>query len=303
MSTIRLVVALAALGSVPAASGFPACDKPAAEAKTKQAEEARNASARADLSRQAIGLCDTYAPAHNALGTALEETGDKAGAAAEYERAAELDPAWYLPVMGLGDLAKASGDAKAAEAHYVKAVALAKNAKEREVADQALAEVRKGGGYAFKSSESIARTLKLSEDAKPSGTRTLGMAEPVGQDFYESASGLAMNLSIIFRVNSADLTREGTKQLDEVGKALATAPEKVHFRIEGSSSSEGSKDVNMALSTSRALGVRDYLVKRYKIAVGRLEAIGRGSEVPVIENGKENREKSRRVTMIRLYDP
>ncbi len=58
----------------------------------------------------------------------------------------------------------------------------------------------------------------------------------------------------------------------------------------------------MALSKSRALSVRDYLVGRYKIVASRLDAVGRGSEVPVTESGHENHEKSRRVTMIRLYD-
>jgi outer membrane protein OmpA-like peptidoglycan-associated protein len=301
MKAIYLVPVLA-LMNVPL-SAAPPCDKPAADAKAKQAEEASTASSRADLARQAIALCDSSAAAHNTLGTALEESGDLKGAAAEYQRAAELDPKWYLPVMGLGDVAKAGGDTKAAEGHYVRAMSLAGNDKEREAANQALGEVRKAGsGFSFKDAGSIASGLKLGEEATRTASRGFGVAEPVGQDFYESSAGLAMNLSIIFNINSSDLTPEGMKQLDEVGKAVASAPEKIRFRIEGSSSSEGTKEVNIALSKSRAMSVRDYLVKRYKVAPSRLDAVGKGSAVPVTENGVENREKSRRVTMIRLYD-
>ncbi|SRR6266545_92525 len=302
MKAICLVPVLA-LMKVSVAAAVPSCDKAAADAKTTQAAGATTPSSRADLARQAIALCDSSAAAHNTLGTALEEGGDLKGAATEYRRAAELDPKWYLPVLGLGDVAKAGGDPKAAEGHYVQAMALARNDKERKAADQALGEVRKAGsGFSFKDARSIASGLKLGEEATRTTSRGFGVAEPVGQDFYESSHGLAMNLSIIFNINSAELTPEGVKQLDEVGKALAGSPEKVRFRIEGSSSSEGTKEWNMALSKSRALSVRDYLVGRYKIVASRLDAVGRGSEVPVTESGHENREKSRRVTMIRLYD-
>ncbi len=302
MKAIYLVPVLALL-NVPLATAAAPCDKAAADAKVALAAEATTASSRADLARQAIALCDSSATAHNTLGTALEESADLKGAAAEYGKAAELDPKWYLPVMGLGDVAKAGKDMKAAEGHYVRAMALARSDKERESADQALGEVRKAGaGFSFKDAGSIASGLKLGEEATRTASRGLGVAEPVGQDFYESSSGLAMNLSIIFNINSSDLTPEGMKQLDEVGKAVAGSPDKIRFRIEGSSSSEGTKEVNLALSKSRAMSVRDYLVKRYKITTSRLDAVGKGSAVPVTENGHENREKSRRVTMIRLYD-
>lgn len=301
MKAICLVPVLALLSVPPALAAAP-CDKAAADAKVALASDATTASSRADLARQAIALCDSSPTAHNTLGTALEESGDLKGAAVEYGKASELDPKWYLPVMGLGDVAKAGKDMKAAEGHYVRAMALARSDKERESADQALGEVRKAGGFSFKDAGSIASGLKLGEEATRTSSRGLGVAEPVGQDFYESSAGLAMNLSIVFNINSSDLTPEGMKQLDEVGKALASAPEKVRFRIEGSSSSEGTKDVNLALSKSRAMSVRDYLVKRHKVAPARLDAVGKGSAVPVTENGVENREKSRRVTMIRLYD-
>ena len=200
-------------------------------------------------------------------------------------------------------MAKRAGDRNGAEEYYQRASSLTRSSEERETASQALAEVRQpGGGYAFKNAESIARSLKLSEDAKRSSTRAFAAAEPVNEDFYESSQGLAVNLSIIFRVNSAELTAQGMKQLDEVGRALQGARQQIRFRVEGFSSSEGAQDVNLALSKARASSVRDYLTSRYGIASARLTAVGRGSSSPVIENGRENREKSRRVTMIRLYD-
>jgi len=299
MWLIPLVVTL----NAPVFGAEPPCDQAAAGAKTKEAEQAKTPASRADLARQAIVACPSHAEAHNALGTALEEMGDLDGARAEYQKASDLAPAWYLPLMGLGDLARREGDTKAAEGHYLRATALARNAAEREEATLAAAEVRQpGGGYAFKSADSITRALKLSEDAKPSPTRTFGAAEEVGGDFYESSQGPAVNLSIVFKVSSADLTGQGMKQLDELGKAVASARQSIRFRIEGFASSEGRPEVNLALSNARALSVQGYLVRRYNIDRARLEAIGRGSESPVIEHGHENREKSRRVTMIRLYD-
>ena len=102
MKSIWLVPVLAIL-NVPE-SAAPPCDEPTAAAKTKEAEQAKTPGTRAGLARQALAACGSHAGAHNALGTALEEMGDLDGARAEYLRASELAPDWYLPLMGLGDL-------------------------------------------------------------------------------------------------------------------------------------------------------------------------------------------------------
>jgi len=298
---LRCVVALLAVP--PAVIAQDTCDRGAAEAKTAEASTSQAGAPRAAMARTATALCASYAPAHNALGTALEEMGDHAGAAEAYRTAARLDPAWYLPQLGLGDLSRAVGNEELARRHYREAVALARTDRERQTAEQALAEVpERNDAYSFKNAEAIARGLRLNETTPKPSTRGFGAAEAVQEEYYEAADGLAANFSILFEVRSADLLPEGAQQLDEVGKALRSSGADIRFRVEGHASTDGDPGFNLALSRRRAERVRDYLASSFGIPASRLEATGRGSASPVMEAGRENRQKSRRVALIRIYD-
>jgi hypothetical protein len=87
--------------------------------------------------RAAVAACGRSAEARNALGSALEEAGELAAAAAEYQRAHELDGSWYLPQVGLGDLALKRAEAAEARRHYEAALGLARgDAEQAQVRDR-----------------------------------------------------------------------------------------------------------------------------------------------------------------------
>lgn len=268
-----------------------ACDRPRAEGKVAEitslaTAQKGEASQLVALGREAVAACDSWAGAHNALATALEASGDLQAALVAYRRAAELDPGWQLPLLGLGDVAKAQGDAAAAEAFYARAAKLSPN------------ESGAGAGYGFADADTIRRELAMGLGASraPSWADT---GPPNNSNrVVREREGVKLNLSVVFAVNSAALLPAGVRQLDEVGRALQSAGPTEVYVIEGHASSEGSEVHNMTLSQSRAEAVRTFLATRYPTRA-QLLTVAKGSVEPVIEGGRENRDKSRRVSLLR----
>jgi outer membrane protein OmpA-like peptidoglycan-associated protein len=114
-----------------------------------------------------------------------------------------------------------------------------------------------------------------------SGTRSLVVAPRVG------AGGAAggerkMILDIRFANDSNRLTQAAHAQLAQLAGALKS-PELAssRFLIAGHTSATGSPEHNLRLSEARAQAVRGYLLKRFNIAPGRIEASGFGASHPL----------------------
>jgi len=99
--------------------------------------------------------------------------------------------------------------------------------------------------------------------------------------------------NIEFEVSSAVITAAGQ---DELQKAVAFFAEQegVNAVIEGHTDTDGSEEGNLTLSQSRAEAVLGYLVDN-GIDAGRLQAIGFGESEPVLVDGVEDKEASRRI--------
>ena len=92
-------------------------------------------------------------------------------------------------------------------------------------------------------------------------------AEPVSVDLS----------SITFEFNSAELTDQARRQLDEVGKALSlSAFQNTRFMIGGHTDNVGSEDYNQSLSERRARTVSAYLSSNYGIPTTQLQPVGWG---------------------------
>ncbi len=88
-----------------------------------------------------------------------------------------------------------------------------------------------------------------------------------------------VDLDVRFQVNSAKLTGQARRQLDELGGALKS--ERLagqRFRIVGHTDASGAAAYNKRLSQQRAKAVKDYLVARHRIAPASLEILGMGEE-------------------------
>lgn len=116
------------------------------------------------------------------------------------------------------------------------------------------------------------------------------------------AEAPSISLNVLFATNSAELTPQARRVLDELGRALTSADlSPYRFRIEGHTDTTGSADYNMLLSERRAQAVRDYLVQRFGISRTRLETIGLGQTslaVPTADNVDEPR--NRRVHIVNI---
>lgn len=101
--------------------------------------------------------------------------------------------------------------------------------------------------------------------------------------------------SVLFPLNSAELSAEARARIDAAVKAAAG---KKHFVIEvrGFTDKTGDKDYNLALSQKRADAVVRYLTTAHNIPLRRIYRIGNGEESPAADNRtREGRKLNRRV--------
>jgi OOP family OmpA-OmpF porin len=108
-------------------------------------------------------------------------------------------------------------------------------------------------------------------------------------------------LPVTFATNSAELTLDAKRTLDDLGNALKN--EKLSaccFQIEGHTDNRGNAQHNLQLSKRRADSVRLYLEEKYDLKE-RAVGVGFGQTQPVAENTTdEGRQKNRRVQVVNL---
>jgi OOP family OmpA-OmpF porin len=112
----------------------------------------------------------------------------------------------------------------------------------------------------------------------------------------------AVAMKVEFAYNSAELSPQAAKTLDELGKALTSDDLKSYcFVVEGHTDSTGGDAYNLKLSERRAQSVVHYLVDHFKIDEDRLQAVGYGKRKPIASNAtEEGRQKNRRVQVANL---
>jgi|CXWL01.1.fsa_nt_gi outer membrane protein OmpA-like peptidoglycan-associated protein len=332
--TILLVLPLA-LSVTSASAGT--CDPIASDEKVALGERQTDLEAMKRLGLEAIVHCDTNARAHNLHGNALEALGDLAGADKAYLRAAELDPTWYVALVGLGDIARKRGATEEARSAYAKALGLAKTADERKQVESssALLPPPPPSGYGFKDADAIERGFRIGErltQATAGGASAEGGTAAAGgvgrsggvvqdeatapwtassgakptttdADIVQTPDGrIGSPLSVEFLVGSTTFTDSGRLQAEALATGLGrrrTGTER--FVIEGHASTEGDDMANLELSKLRAAAFRDFLVAQGLDKV-QFEVRGFGEAHPIIEGNSENKAKSRRVVLVRNAD-
>ncbi|MBU3027778.1 OmpA family protein [Zobellia galactanivorans] len=100
--------------------------------------------------------------------------------------------------------------------------------------------------------------------------------------------------TILFNSGKASIKSESTAVLVDIISILKEYPD-AKFSVEGHTDSIGSKATNQKLSESRAMSVRDFLIKN-GIDASRLTAVGFGEDKPIASNMyKDGRAQNRRV--------
>ena len=130
---------------------------------------------------------------------------------------------------------------------------------------------------------------------------TLGLAEgDVSEEDVRVATlrariqNLLATAKVQFQLNTADLTAESLKVLNQIAVLLNDAPD-IQVEVQGHTDNTGSVEVNRNLSQLRAESVRRYLIQR-GVDGSRLSAVGYGPRRPIATNFTyEGRVTNRRV--------
>jgi len=108
--------------------------------------------------------------------------------------------------------------------------------------------------------------------------------------------------SIQFKQNSTELADQASyTQIRELATALADpALHDSVITLEGHTCDLGKSTDNAALSLRRAQAVRNILVQLFNISDHRILTVGKGEDIPIVNNTDEaSRSQNRRVTIVR----
>jgi outer membrane protein OmpA-like peptidoglycan-associated protein len=112
----------------------------------------------------------------------------------------------------------------------------------------------------------------------------------------------SIGIELKFHTASAELTPEAVKQLETLGKVLASRSAKLapgEIVIEGHADPRGTAELNKRLSQQRAQSVMKHLVSVYGIDPKVLRPVGRGSE-QLKDAANPESQANRRVEMVRI---
>ncbi|CAM3310775.1 OmpA family protein [Aequorivita lipolytica] len=106
--------------------------------------------------------------------------------------------------------------------------------------------------------------------------------------------------AILFNTGSATIKSGSEAILKEVGEAMQSATD-MRIMIVGHTDADGDANSNLKLSEERAKSVRQELVNKYGISMGRIQTDGKGESSPVADNNSSSgKEQNRRVEFIKL---
>lgn len=141
------------------------------------------------------------------------------------------------------------------------------------------------------------RTALLAREAQADRLReTSALFTAEEGDVFLSGDDLVLRLhGLTFESGSDELDESMTPLLTKVQRVLMDFPDAT-ILIEGHTDSQGNPDRNRALSQSRAIAVREYLLSRLPISSARMEATGHGEDRPIARNDtEEGRARNRRI--------
>lgn len=104
-----------------------------------------------------------------------------------------------------------------------------------------------------------------------------------------------------FGFESSKLSGDATAAIDEFASQLKAQNKNHYVEIQGHTDSTGAESYNERLGQERAEAVRNYLNKKHRIPLHRMNVISYGESEPIADNGnREGRSQNRRVTLVVL---
>ena len=102
-----------------------------------------------------------------------------------------------------------------------------------------------------------------------------------------------------FMFDKWDLSEDAKVALDKFVQVLIAQDKGVYLEIQGHTDNTGPEEWNLILGKKRAEAVMEYLHKKYRIPLHRMEVISYGSEAPAGDNStRDGRAQNRRVVIL-----
>jgi outer membrane protein OmpA-like peptidoglycan-associated protein len=102
-----------------------------------------------------------------------------------------------------------------------------------------------------------------------------------------------------FKFDKWDLSEDAKVALDKFVQVLIAQDKGVYLEIQGHTDNSGPEEWNLILGKKRADAVKEYLHKKYRIPLHRMEVISYGSEAPLGDNStRDGRAQNRRVVIL-----
>lgn len=116
----------------------------------------------------------------------------------------------------------------------------------------------------------------------------------------EKGAGSKIDLTVNFKVDSADVLGEARVQVYEIATALKSGSLRdMNLMIEGHTDADGDVDHNLDLSYRRALSVKRALVEEYGVDGQNIDIKGYGEQNPIANNkNAKGKALNRRVTLL-----
>jgi peptidoglycan-associated lipoprotein len=119
-----------------------------------------------------------------------------------------------------------------------------------------------------------------------------------GKFLYET---LLTDDKVKFGFNRKVLSPEAQAELDVFAEKLKGENKGVYIEIQGHTDNVGGPSYNTQLGEGRAEAVRDYLNKKHKLPLHRMNVISYGEEEPIADNAnRDGRAQNRRVALVVL---
>lgn len=115
-------------------------------------------------------------------------------------------------------------------------------------------------------------------------------------------TGLFSTTNVIFEFDKSTLLPVSERILDAVGEVMRRHPD-LRLEVTGHTDSRGAEAYNRRLSEARAQAVRGYLLDRFALAAGRIEARGYGETRPVASNANDTGRALNRRVEFRVLNP
>jgi outer membrane protein OmpA-like peptidoglycan-associated protein len=157
------------------------------------------------------------------------------------------------------------------------------------------AERASNGPRAAAAPRRVVRTIP----ARPARPRVIdaSAAAAVSCSLEDTGDTAAANLCVTFARNSADLTPQSRRALDQLKIALGDRLAGHRVSLEGFTDATGTSEINQRLSQQRALAVQQYLVAN-GVSADRLSAVGFGASRPI--SGRDGTHPTNRRVEVRL---